>query len=75
MAPKYPHTLFLRASVADIPFLVGKLGIQVLPCVYVFVDGRGTDRLIGFEDLGHNDNFTTAALEFRLKQSGEFRRC
>ena len=28
------------------------------------------DRLIGFEDLGHNDQFTSKALEFRLSQSG-----
>lgn len=27
-------------------------------------------RLIGFEDLGHNDHFTTAALEWRLQQTG-----
>lgn len=46
LAPKHPRTLFLRASVADTPFLVGKLGIQVLPCVYVFVDGKGVDRSV-----------------------------
>lgn len=44
IAPKFPHTLFLRASVADIPFLVGKFGIQVLPCVHAFVDGACVDR-------------------------------
>ena len=70
LAPKYPHTLFLRASVVDAPFLVNKLGVQVLPCVHVFVDGRGVDRLIGFEELGHSDQFTTSMLEFRLKQTG-----
>ncbi|ORY28131.1 thioredoxin-like protein [Naematelia encephala] len=70
LAPKYPHTLFLRASVADIPFLVTKLSIQVLPCVMVFVDGRCVDRLIGFEELGDTDQFTLSMLEFRLKQSG-----
>lgn len=30
-------------------------------------------RLIGFEELGHNDQFSAKALEFRLKQSGESR--
>lgn len=34
------------------------------------MDGRCVDRLIGFEDLGHDDAFTSSALEFRLKQSG-----
>ena len=28
-------------------------------------------RIVGFEDLGNNDNFSTAMLEFRLKKSGE----
>jgi thioredoxin-like negative regulator of GroEL len=44
LAPKYPHTLFLRTSVGDAPFLVNKLGVQVLPCVHVFVDSKGVDR-------------------------------
>ncbi|WOO79272.1 Thioredoxin domain-containing protein plp1 [Vanrija pseudolonga] len=70
LAPKYKHTLLLRVSVADIPFLVGKFSIQVLPCVYAFVDGKKVDRLVGFEDLGNTDTFTAKTLEFRLKQSG-----
>ncbi|RSH91710.1 hypothetical protein EHS25_009079 [Saitozyma podzolica] len=70
LAPKYVHTLFLRAGVADVPFLVAKFGIQVLPHVLVFVDGRCADRLIGFEELGDSDKFTSKALEFRLQQSG-----
>lgn len=49
---------------------MAKFGVQVLPCVMIFVDGRCVDRLIGFEDLGHNDQFTAKALEFRLKQTG-----
>lgn len=70
LAPKYPHTLFCRASVADVPFSVTKFSVQVLPDVHVFVDGRCVDRLIGFEDLGQSDKFTAAALEFRLAATG-----
>ncbi|WWC64416.1 uncharacterized protein I303_107026 [Kwoniella dejecticola CBS 10117] len=70
LAPQYPHTLFLRASVSDIPFLVSKMAVQVLPCVMCFVDGKAVDRLIGFEELGDSDQFTSKVLEFRLKQSG-----
>ena len=29
-------------------------------------------RLIGFEELGQTDQFTTSALEFRLKQTGKW---
>ncbi|KAK4684755.1 hypothetical protein P7C73_g5410, partial [Tremellales sp. Uapishka_1] len=62
----------MAASVADTPFLVVKFGVQVLPCVMVFVDGSCVDRLIGFEELGDSDKFTLGMLEFRLKQSGVF---
>jgi len=49
---------------------VEKLQIKVLPCVVCFVGGVSKDRLIGFEELGNDDEFTTATLELRLAQSG-----
>ncbi|WWD19500.1 hypothetical protein CI109_103961 [Kwoniella shandongensis] len=70
LAPQHPHTLFLRAAVESVPFLVTKMGVQVLPCVLCFVDGKAVDRLIGFEELGDSDHFTVKMLEFRLKQTG-----
>lgn len=39
LAPKHLDTLFLRADVANVPFLVAKLSIKTLPCVIGFVDG------------------------------------
>lgn len=39
LAAKHTDTLFLRADVANVPFLVNKLEIKVLPCVIGFVDG------------------------------------
>lgn len=44
--------------------------IQILPCIVSFVDGISVDRLVGFEELGFNDNFDTAMLEKRLATSG-----
>jgi len=44
--------------------------VQVLPCVIAFIDGIGVDRIIGFEGLGHGDNFATKDLESRLLQTG-----
>ena len=32
-------------------------------------------RLVGFEDLGNDDKFETATLEWRLLNSGEFTLC
>ncbi|KAJ4001760.1 thioredoxin-like protein [Lentinula boryana] len=66
IAPKYFNTRFFRVFVENIPWLVEKLSIKVLPCVICFVKGVTKDRLIGFDELGSDDTFTTAALELRL---------
>lgn len=39
LAEKHVGTLFLRVNVANVPFLVTKLEIKVLPCVVGFVEG------------------------------------
>ncbi|KAJ4478258.1 thioredoxin-like protein [Lentinula aciculospora] len=70
IAKKYFNTRFFRVFVENIPWLVEKLSIKVLPCVICFVKGVTRDRLIGFEELGNNDAFTTAALELRLSVCG-----
>ncbi|XP_006460237.1 hypothetical protein AGABI2DRAFT_192000 [Agaricus bisporus var. bisporus H97] len=70
LAPKYFHTRFIRVFVENIPWLVERLAIKILPCVICFVDGVSADRLIGFEELGNNDGFETAALELRLLNAG-----
>ncbi|KAI0036799.1 thioredoxin-like protein [Vararia minispora EC-137] len=70
LAPKYFGTRFLRVFVENVPFLVEKLGIKVLPCVMSFIKGVSKDRIIGFEELGNSDKFSTATLELRLQQSG-----
>lgn len=44
LAPKYFNTRFLRVFVENVPFLVEKLGIKVLPCVICFVKGVTKDR-------------------------------
>jgi len=60
----------MKINVSNAPFLVGKLKVQVLPCVLAFVDGINIDRIIGFEGLGRgNDSFTPRELEARLLQA------
>ncbi|TEB35631.1 GTPase inhibitor [Coprinellus micaceus] len=70
LAEKYFNTRFFRVFVENIPWLVEKLQIKVLPCVVAFVNGVTADRLVGFEELGNADNFDTAVLELRLSQCG-----
>lgn len=40
--------------------------VQVLPCLVCIVDSLVVDKLIGFDDLGGSDQFTTKQLEDRL---------
>ncbi|TFK29386.1 GTPase inhibitor [Coprinopsis marcescibilis] len=70
LAPKYFNTRFIRVFVENIPWLVEKLVIKVLPCVVCFENGVTKDRVVGFEELGNSDNFETAALELRLASCG-----
>lgn len=44
LATKYFSTLFVRVDVANVPFLVEKLEIRILPCVVCFVEGVSKDR-------------------------------
>jgi len=70
LAPKYFDTRFIRVFVENVPWLVEKLGIKVLPCVGCFVDGVLKHRLIGFEEMGNKDDFQTATLEMQLTLCG-----
>ncbi|CCM03146.1 uncharacterized protein FIBRA_05268 [Fibroporia radiculosa] len=72
LVPKYFGTRFLRVFVENVPWLVEKLAIKVLPCVVCFIDGVTKDRIVGFEELGNNDKFETATLEWRLLNCGMF---
>lgn len=70
LAPRHFRTRFVRVFVENVPWLVEKLNIKVLPCVICFVRGVSKDKIIGFEELGNDDGFKTATLELRLTQSG-----
>ncbi|GAC93056.1 hypothetical protein PHSY_000617 [Pseudozyma hubeiensis SY62] len=70
LARLHPSTLFLKANVLNCPFLTAKLKVSVLPCLITFKDGISKDKIVGFEELGNSDKFSTGALEWRLGQSG-----
>ncbi|KAG0332479.1 hypothetical protein BG004_001255 [Podila humilis] len=70
LAKKNIKTRFVKIKVENAPFLVEKLQVKVLPCIIAFTDGVAVDRLVGFEELGNTDNFSTAMLELRYKTAG-----
>jgi|TARA_B110000977_G_scaffold91374_1_gene121266 thiol-disulfide isomerase/thioredoxin len=70
LARKYFDTKFIKINAPDAPFFVDKLQIQVLPCIIFFRNGVAFDRIVGFEELGANDDFPTEKLERMLLNAG-----
>lgn len=58
---------FAKVDVSDVPFVVEKLGVRVLPCVIGFAQGIVKGRITGFEgicwDGKEQDSRVTKALE------------
>ncbi|KAL5557388.1 hypothetical protein UlMin_039624 [Ulmus minor] len=63
-------TKFIKLDAENAPFFVTKLGVKTLPCVILFRKGIAVDRLVGFQDLGGKDDFSTKKLENLLIKKG-----
>lgn len=70
LSTKHIDTKFIRLDAENAPFFVAKLAIKTLPCVILFRQGVAVDRLVGFQDLGAKDDFSTRALEVLLIKKG-----
>ncbi|XP_047163069.1 thioredoxin domain-containing protein PLP3A-like isoform X2 [Vigna umbellata] len=70
LAPKHIDTKFIKLDAENAPFFVTKLAVKTLPCVILFRQGVAVDRLVGFQDLGGKDDFTTRTLEALLIKKG-----
>ncbi|KAJ9703557.1 hypothetical protein PVL29_005054 [Vitis rotundifolia] len=70
LAPRHMDTKFIKLDAENAPFFVAKLGVKTLPCVILFRKGIAVDRLIGFQDMGGKDDFSTRTLEALLIKKG-----
>ena len=76
LASTHYEVKWARVDVTDIPFVVAKLAIRVLPCVVAFRDGVVVERIVGFEGVddkknsNNGDGVSTAMLEKRLLAKG-----
>ncbi|PIA25074.1 hypothetical protein AQUCO_00800089v1 [Aquilegia coerulea] len=70
LALRHIETKFIKLDAENAPFFVTKLGVQMLPCVIMFRKGVAVDRVVGFQDLGAKDDFTTRTLERLLIKKG-----
>jgi len=69
LAPKHVEARFVKINADKCPFLTERLRIKVIPTIMIVKDEKTCDYIVGFDDLGGTDEFTTEVLEWRLGQS------
>lgn len=67
---EHVETRFVRIDAEKCPFFVQKLQIQMLPTVILFENGVAMDRIVGFDEVGGQDDFPTLNLVRRLVKGG-----
>ena len=70
LAPKHIETKFVKVDAERCHFLVERLNVRVLPTIQLVKDGKFVDKIVGFDDLGGHDEFTTEMMEWRIARSG-----
>jgi thiol-disulfide isomerase/thioredoxin len=70
IAKKYLSFKVIKLNAEKAPFFVPKLAVRVLPTIVIFHKGVAVDRVVGFAELGGNNEFSTRRLEARLGRSG-----
>ncbi|CAL8075936.1 unnamed protein product [Calicophoron daubneyi] len=66
LAPKHIECRMVKINAEKSPFLTKRLGVMVIPTLILVKNEQICDRIIGFDDLGGHDEFSTAMLEWRL---------
>ncbi|XP_010928621.1 thioredoxin domain-containing protein 9 homolog [Elaeis guineensis] len=69
LAKQHLETRFLKIHAEKSPFLTDKLRIVVLPTLALVKDAKVEDYVVGFDELGGSDEFSTEELEERLAKS------
>ena len=62
--------MIVKIDAEKCPFFVTKLQVKVLPTIISFIDGIAVDHIIGFEELGGQDEFPTMIMIRRLIAGG-----
>ena len=60
---------FLKINAERSQFLTERLKIKVIPTIALVKDGKTTDYIVGFADLGNSDDFDTEMLEWRIARA------
>ncbi len=63
LAAKHVETKFMRVDAERSPFVAERLRIWALPTIVLVKEGKTDHSIIGFDELGGRDDFTTETLE------------
>ncbi|KVH93325.1 thioredoxin domain-containing protein 9 homolog [Cynara cardunculus var. scolymus] len=66
LAKQHIETRFIKIQAEKSPFLAEKLKIVVLPTIALIKNAKVDDYVVGFDELGGSDDFSTEELEERL---------
>ncbi|KAG7025793.1 Thioredoxin domain-containing protein 9-like protein, partial [Cucurbita argyrosperma subsp. argyrosperma] len=66
LAKQHIETRFVKINAEKSPFLTEKLKIIVLPTLALVKNAKVEDYVVGFDELGGTDEFSTEELEERL---------
>lgn len=69
LAKQHVETRFVKVHAEKAPFLTEKLRIVVLPTLAIVKNAKVEDYVVGFDELGGKDDFSTEDLEERLARS------
>ncbi|XP_042458931.1 thioredoxin domain-containing protein 9 homolog [Zingiber officinale] len=69
LAKQHIESRFIKVHAEKSPFLTEKLRIVVLPTLALVKNAKVEDYVVGFDDLGGTDGFSTEELEERLAKS------
>jgi hypothetical protein len=70
IAQQHLECRFVRINAEKCPFLVEKFLVVVLPTITICMKGKVLDHIVGFDDIGGQDDFQTPVLEWRIACQG-----
>uniref|UniRef100_A0A7S0SSS6 Thioredoxin domain-containing protein n=1 Tax=Chromulina nebulosa TaxID=96789 RepID=A0A7S0SSS6_9STRA len=66
LAQTHVETKFMKVNVEKNPFLVEKLHIIMIPTIVLIINGKTSHSIIGFDEFGGTDDFTTDDVAYVL---------
>ncbi len=69
LAPKHIECRFVKINAEKCPFLTQRLKIRVIPTLLITREAKTVDYIVGFDDLGGTDEFSTEMLEWRIAKA------